>query len=82
MGKRDKLIRKILAGNSDAAIKFDDIVMLLKGLGFTEHVRGSHHIFRHSALRGKINLQRDGSHVKPYQVRQVRFIISKYRLGE
>ena len=30
----------------------------------------------------KINLQRDGSKAKVYQVRQVRNIILKYKLGE
>ena len=29
-----------------------------------------------------INLQRDGNDAKPYQVKQVRRVISKYRLGE
>jgi len=29
----------------------------------------------------KINLQREGSNAKPYQVRQVRYIILKYQLG-
>lgn len=30
----------------------------------------------------KPNLQRDGSHAKPYQVRQIRRLILKYHLGE
>lgn len=29
-----------------------------------------------------INLQRDGSDAKPYQIRQIRRLIGKYRLGE
>jgi len=29
-----------------------------------------------------INLQRDGSHAKVYQVREVRAILAKYELGD
>jgi len=32
-------------------------------------------------VEDKINLQRDGNHAKPYQVRQVRGVILKYKLG-
>ena len=44
-------------------------------------VRGSHHIFRKAGVEEKINLQREGSEAKPYQVRQGRAVILKYRLG-
>lgn len=30
----------------------------------------------------QINLQRDGAKAKPYQVRQVRNMITKYKLGK
>jgi len=55
---------------------------LLKKLGFEERIRGSHHIFRKEGIVEKINLQRDGSKAKVYQVRQVRNIILKYNFGE
>jgi len=29
----------------------------------------------------RINLQRDGNNAKPYQVKQVRNVVLKYRLG-
>ena len=51
-------------------------------LGFTERVRGSHHIFRRGGVAERINLQRDDSHAKPYQVQQVLRVIVKYRLEE
>ena len=54
---------------------------LLRNLGFDERVRGSHHIFRKAGVAELINLQRDGNDAKPYQVTQVRRVISKYRLG-
>jgi len=80
MGKRDKFIDKILRGASEANISFEDLRNLLTGLGFDERIRGSHHVFRREGIEEKINLQRDGSKAKPYQVRQVRTIIVKYSL--
>jgi hypothetical protein len=43
-------------------------------------VSGSHHIFRKAGIEEKINLQKDGSKAKPYQVKQVRYLILKYKL--
>jgi predicted RNA binding protein YcfA (HicA-like mRNA interferase family) len=81
MGKYDKLLSRILKGASDASIRFDDLCNLLQHLGFEKRVQGSHHIFRKQGIEEKINLQRDNSKAKPYQVRQVRAIILKYSLG-
>jgi hypothetical protein len=38
-------------------------------------------MFRHEGVEEKINLQRDGSKAKVYQVRQVRNVLLKYKLG-
>jgi len=38
-------------------------------------------MFRKSGVEEKINLQREGSKAKVYQVRQVRNILLKYKLG-
>lgn len=81
MTRRDKLIDRILRGSSDADIAFDDLCTLLTHFGFTSRVRGSHHLFSKPGIIEKINLQRDGAKAKPYQVRQVRDVIVKYRLG-
>jgi len=81
MGKHDKLLIKILSGASDANIQFEDLCGMLKRLGFETRVRGSHHIFRKDQVSEKINLQRDGNMAKPYQVKQVRNVIIKYKLG-
>lgn len=80
MGKYDKLIDKILRGTSDANIPFDDLRCLLIRLGFDERIRGSHHVYRKEGIEEKLNLQQDDGKAKPYQVRQVRFIIIKYHL--
>jgi predicted RNA binding protein YcfA (HicA-like mRNA interferase family) len=81
MGKYEKLRLQILRGASDANIPFDDLRQLLLRLGFEERTRGSHHIFRREEVEEKINLQREGSKAKVYQVRQVRAVILKYNLG-
>ena len=78
MGKHGKLALRILAGSADRNIPFADLCNLLKQLGFRERIRGSHHIFRKPGIVDKINLQRDGSKAKPYQVRQIRFMLVKY----
>jgi len=81
MSKYEKLLLKILQASSDANISFDDLCNLLKKFGFEERVRGSHHIFRKEGILEKINLQRDDTKAKVYQVRQVRNLILKYNLG-
>ena len=80
MNKYTKILLKILQGNADANIPFDEVCALLKHLGFEQRIRGSHHIFRKEGLEEKPNLQREGRNAKPYQVRQVRSIILRYHL--
>ena len=82
MSKYDKLLRDILRGASDASIPFDDLCQLLRRLGFEERIRGSHHLFRKAGVEERINLQREGSKAKAYQVRQVRGVILRHHLGE
>src|ERR1700722_14894732 len=77
-----KTRRRLLSGASDAAIRFDDLCLLLESLGFEKRVKGSHHLFRRTGIEEKINLQREGSQAKPYQVKQTRALILKYKLGE
>jgi predicted RNA binding protein YcfA (HicA-like mRNA interferase family) len=81
MGKYEKLLIQILRGSSDANIAFDDLCQLLRRLGFEEHIRGSHHIFRKQGVEQKVNLQRDGGKAKVYQVKQVRAVIVDNKLG-
>ncbi|MGH8655392.1 MAG: type II toxin-antitoxin system HicA family toxin [Gammaproteobacteria bacterium] len=82
MGTHGKLLRRILDGRSDANINFSDLRALLLYLGFAERTRGSHHIFCRTDVEERINRQRQGSKAKPYQVRYVRAVILRYRLGE
>ncbi len=82
MSRRTKLRQRILEGRSESNIRFDELRALLLRLGFVERVRGSHHIFRKEGVNERLNLQREGSNAKPYQVRQVRQVILKYKLEE
>ena len=81
MSRIEKLIFQILSGTSDANIAFKDLCGLLIHLGFEERTKGSHHVFRKTGIEEKINLQKDGNKAKPYQVKQVRAVILKYKLG-
>jgi hypothetical protein len=81
MGKYEKLLFRVLRGTSDANFAFDDLRELLLRLGFEERKRGSHHTFRKERIEEKINLQRDDNKAKAYQVRQVRAVILKHKLG-
>jgi len=81
MSKYDKLLVQILRGTADANVPFEELCRLLEKLGFEGRTRGSHHIFRKGDVVEKINLQRDGSKAKVYQVRQVRVVLLKYKLG-
>jgi predicted RNA binding protein YcfA (HicA-like mRNA interferase family) len=81
MSKYDKLIEKILAGRSDKNIAFNDLCSLLSGLGFSERIKGSHHIFYMNGIEEIINLQPVQGLAKSYQIKQIRNILVKYRLG-
>ena len=82
MSKYEKLLLQILRGKSENNIAFNDLHNLLLHLGFEVRTRGSHHMFRKQGITEKINLQKDGKQAKAYQVKQVRTIILKYKLGE
>ncbi len=81
MARRDKLLDRILRGRSDTNIPFAGLCQLLDRLGFEERVRGSHHIFTKDGVEEIINIQPKGSKAKPYQVKQIRGIVLKYKLG-
>ncbi|MEX0661116.1 MAG: type II toxin-antitoxin system HicA family toxin [Balneolaceae bacterium] len=82
MANYKKTIEKILSGRSDANIKFNDLYSLLLYLGFEVRIKGSHHIFRKKGVKEMINIQKDGSKAKPYQIRQIRTILYEYKLTD
>jgi predicted RNA binding protein YcfA (HicA-like mRNA interferase family) len=81
MTRHDKLLERILCGTSDANIPFAELCQLLYHLGFDERIRGSHHIFTQEGIREIMNIQPRGTKAKPYQVKQVRELILRYKFG-
>ena len=75
-----KTLEKLLRGESDANIRFDELCHLLEAKGFRMRVSGSHHIFTRPGVIERINLQREGSKAKSYQVQQIRKILATYKL--
>jgi hypothetical protein len=78
-----KTLEKVLRGTSDANIAFDDLCGLLKHLGFSERIKGGHHIFTRNGVAEILNLQtKKGGQAKAYQVKQVRNVIVDYGLAD
>ena len=82
MSRNKKILQQILSGTTDVGIRFRGLTNLLKALKFELRMRGDHHIFTREDVVEIINLQPRGSVAKPYQVKQVRELLLKYRLGE
>ena len=82
MSKHEKTLLTVLRGTADANIRFDDLCVLLKKLGFECRTKGSHHIFSKGGVSEILNLQPIGSLAKVYQVKQVRSVILKYKLAD
>ncbi len=82
MGRNAKLLVQILRGTSDSNVSFKRLCQLLLQLGFEERIRGSHHIFVKAGVEEILNLQPKDSQAKSYQVKQVRKVILKYKMGD
>ena len=82
MSKLEKILFLVLQGTSDNNIRFRDLKSLILALGFDERIKGSHHIYTKEGIVEILNLQPSGSKSKPYQVKQIRQVILKYKLGD
>lgn len=81
MGKFEKLIMKLLSGASDNNFSFEELRLIRLNPGFTEKTgTGSHRIFYKGNISEIVNIQPRGNKAKPYQVKQVRVLILKYKL--
>lgn len=80
MSKIEKLLLKVVSGSSDNNISFSDLIFILTTIGFEFRVKGSHHIFFKGGVEEIINIQPNGDKAKPYQVKQVRNLLIKYKL--
>ena len=81
MSQYEKLLASILSGTKDSNILFADLQSVLDRLGFECRIRGDHFIYTKDGVEEIINIQPKGNRAKPYQVKQVRNIILRYRLG-
>jgi hypothetical protein len=70
MATIDEVIEEL--GNARKNVRFANLVRVCQEHFGCERVRGSHHIFKTPwAGDPRINLQKDGTKAKPYQVDQV-----------
>jgi hypothetical protein len=81
VGEYAKFLDGILSGSSDANFRFPDLVQLLLHLGFDERTRSDCSVFTRNDVEEILHLQPRGSMARPYQVKQVRNVILRYRLG-
>ena len=81
MTRTRQTLFQVLRGTSDANVRFGDLRRLLGTLGFDERIKGDHYIFTREGVEEIVNIQPRGSKAKPYQVRQVRQLITKYKLS-
>jgi len=73
----------VLTGIADANIRFAELRKLVLSLGFKERIKGDHHIYSKSGIIEIINLQPlNSGKAKPYQVKQIRNLIYKYKLNK
>jgi predicted RNA binding protein YcfA (HicA-like mRNA interferase family) len=77
---KEQLFWSVISGSKDKNIKFAELQKLLEALGFHCRIKGDHFIYWKDGVSEIINLQPDGNMAKPYQVKQVRNLILKYRL--
>lgn len=80
MATTDKLMQSVMSGQQDRNIRFKDLQKLLDTMGFECRIRGDHFIYSFHALPENINIQPAGNMAKPYQVRQIRNFLTKYKI--
>jgi hypothetical protein len=67
MSKLEKFVASLLSGQSDKTLDFTALCGLLLKLGFSQRIKGSHHIFAKEGVEEIINLQpASGGTAKPY----------------
>ena len=81
MAQFEKLLLRILSGTNDQNIMFSDVQTILNHLGFASRIKGDHFIYTRLDVEEIINIQPTGNKAKAYQVKQIRHIILKYKLG-
>ncbi len=82
MSKAEKLATKLLGGRSDKNFTFDELCFLIERAGFSSRRQtGSHRVYSKEGVVEIINVQpRHRGEAKPYQVKQVRELLVKYKI--
>lgn len=85
MNKYDKLYQEIVMGGKYKGIRFEDVKYFLEKTGFSLRNSGGDH-FKYSmdGIHEIVNIQpdrEDKKMAKDYQVKQIRNIFRKYKLG-
>jgi len=75
-----KILEKVLSGLSEKNIRFDELKKLIEDLDIDCRIKGNNHIFTKKGVAEIVNLKplKNGK-AKPYQVKQVRQLILKYK---
>jgi hypothetical protein len=81
MSKYDKLLLQILLGLPMLTSHLMTCDICLQAWVSRRGFEAVTIMFRRAGIVEKINLQREGNKAKIYQVRQVRAVIVKYKLG-
>jgi len=77
------ILEKVLSGIADANIRFSELQKLILSLGFKERIKGDHHIYSKTGIAEIVNIQPlNNGKAKPYQVKQIRNLIHKYKLNK
>lgn len=83
MSRYSKIRSDILSGKSDTNISEDDMKFFLSKIGAVhKRTRGSHTQYSIDDIPDLINIQPKNGKIKPYQVKEIRNIVNKYKLGE
>jgi predicted RNA binding protein YcfA (HicA-like mRNA interferase family) len=82
MSRVEKVTARILSGRADKNLDFDDLCYILERAGFKARSgKGSHRIYSREGVAEIINIQPRNAKAKPYQVKQVRELLLKYKIN-
>ena len=81
MSKQKKLLLKFMSGTHDKNIEFTELQQILLVYGFIcVRVKGDHFIYTKENIDEIINIQPIDNMAKPYQVKQVRELVHRYKM--
>lgn len=83
MSQYEKIRSDVMSGKCDKNISEADMKFFLAKIGaIYKRTTGSHIQYTIDNIPELINIQPKNGKIKPYQVKEIRNIVKKYRLGE